>query len=46
MLHVATGTSVTDTLALTDIPGERSVWADPLYEGTTRSFKGQLTSNK
>jgi hypothetical protein len=33
MLHVANGTSVTDTLALTDLPGGRSIWADPLYEG-------------
>jgi len=32
-LHVANGTSVTDTLALTGIPGTRSIWADPLYEG-------------
>ena len=32
-LHVANGTSVTDTLAQTSIPGERSIWADPLYEG-------------
>ena len=33
MLHVANGTSVTDTLAQTGIPGVRSIWADPLYEG-------------
>ena len=33
MLHVANGTSVTDTLALTGIPGRRSIWADPLYDG-------------
>ena len=32
-LHVANGTSVTDTLALTGIPGLRSIWADPLYDG-------------
>lgn len=32
-LHVANGTSVTDTLAQTGIPGARSIWADPLYEG-------------
>jgi hypothetical protein len=33
ILHVANGTSVTDTLALTGIPGRRSIWADPLHEG-------------
>jgi len=33
ILHVANGTSVTDTLALTGIPGMRSIWADPLHEG-------------
>lgn len=33
MLHVANGTSVTDTLALTGIPGARSIWADPLHDG-------------
>jgi hypothetical protein len=33
ILHVANGTSVTDTLALTGIPGTRSIWADPLNEG-------------
>ncbi|HET8944243.1 MAG TPA: hypothetical protein VFO59_05620 [Dehalococcoidia bacterium] len=32
-LHVANGTSVTDTLATTTIPGARSIWADPLYDG-------------
>ena len=32
-LHVANGTSVTDTLALTGIPGPRSIWADPLHDG-------------
>jgi hypothetical protein len=32
-LHVANGHSVTNTLALTGIPGALSVWADPLYEG-------------
>jgi hypothetical protein len=32
-LHVANGTSVTDTLALTGIPGLRSIWADPLHAG-------------
>jgi hypothetical protein len=32
-LHVANGTSTTDTLAATGIPGKRSIWADPLYEG-------------
>src|SRR5688572_29560213 len=33
ILHVANGTSVTDTLALTGIPGARSIWADPLHDG-------------
>jgi len=32
-LHVANGTSVTDTLALTGIPGTLSIWADPLHDG-------------
>jgi len=32
-LHVANGSSVTDTLALTGIPGLRSIWAEPLHEG-------------
>jgi hypothetical protein len=33
LLHVANGTSVTNTLAETGIPGLRSIWADPLHEG-------------
>jgi hypothetical protein len=37
MLHVANGTSVTDTLALTGIPGQLSIWADPLYDGPVPS---------
>lgn len=32
-LHVANGTCTTDTLAAAGLPGRRSVWADPLYEG-------------
>ena len=32
-LHVANGTSVTGTIAAAGIPGARSIWADPLYEG-------------
>jgi hypothetical protein len=32
-LHVANGTCTTDILAATAIPGVRSIWADPLYEG-------------
>jgi hypothetical protein len=32
-LHVANGTSTTATLEATGIPGSRSIWADPLYEG-------------
>jgi len=33
MLHVTNGASVTDTLALTGIPGALSIWADPLHAG-------------
>ena len=33
ILHVANGSSVTDTLALTGIPGAMSIWADPLHSG-------------
>ena len=32
-LHVANGTSVTMTLAAAGVPGQRSIWADPLHEG-------------
>src|SRR5262245_56913005 len=32
-LHVANGTSTTMTIADAGIPGLRSIWADPLYEG-------------
>jgi hypothetical protein len=32
-LHVANGTSTTDTISAAAIPGMRSIWADPLYEG-------------
>src|SRR5579863_6632474 len=32
-LHVANGASTTATLAAAGIPGARSIWADPLYEG-------------
>jgi hypothetical protein len=32
-LHVANGTSVTGTIEAAGIPGARSIWADPLYEG-------------
>jgi hypothetical protein len=32
-LHVANGTSVTSTITAAGIPGTRSIWADPLYEG-------------
>lgn len=32
-LHVANGTSTTLTIAAAGIPGPRSIWADPLYEG-------------
>jgi len=33
LLHVANGTCTTDILAASGIPGPRSIWADPLYEG-------------
>jgi RNA polymerase sigma factor (sigma-70 family) len=32
-LHVANGTSTTSTIEAAGIPGARSIWADPLYEG-------------
>ena len=32
-LHVANGTSTTLTIEAAAIPGLRSIWADPLYEG-------------
>jgi hypothetical protein len=32
-LHVANGSSVTMTLEAAGVPGLRSIWADPLYEG-------------
>ncbi len=32
-LHVANGTSTTETISAAAIPGMRSIWADPLYEG-------------
>lgn len=32
-LHVANGTSTTTTIAAAGLPGRRSIWADPLYEG-------------
>ena len=32
-LHVANGTSTTLTIEAAAIPGRRSIWADPLYEG-------------
>jgi hypothetical protein len=31
--HVTNGTCVTGLLAAAGIPGSRSIWADPLYEG-------------
>jgi hypothetical protein len=33
LLHVANGTSTTRTMEAAGIPGERSIWADPLYDG-------------
>ena len=32
-LHVANGGCTTDVIAAAGIPGMRSIWADPLYEG-------------
>src|SRR5215470_10077622 len=32
-LHVANGTAATSLIEAVGIPGRRSVWADPLYEG-------------
>ena len=32
-LHVANGTCTTDIIEAAGIPGVRSIWADPLYEG-------------
>jgi hypothetical protein len=32
-LHVANGTSTTTIIEAAGIPGARSIWADPLYEG-------------
>jgi hypothetical protein len=32
-LHVASGTSTTNTIAAALIPGRLSIWADPLHEG-------------
>ena len=32
-LHVANGTSTTDTIHAAGIPGSTSIWADPLHEG-------------
>jgi hypothetical protein len=36
-LHVASGTSTTGTIEAAGIPGLRSIWADPLYEGPVPS---------
>lgn len=33
LLHVANGTSTTTTILAAGIPGARSIWADPLYDG-------------
>src|SRR3954449_4779365 len=32
-LHVANGTSLTRTIDAAGLPGETSIWADPLHEG-------------
>jgi hypothetical protein len=36
-LHVANGTSTTNTLEAAGVPGTCSIWADPLYEGPVPS---------
>lgn len=36
-LHVANGTSTTSTISAAALPGELSIWADPLYEGAVPS---------
>jgi hypothetical protein len=36
-LHVANGTSTTSTISAAGLPGELSIWADPLYEGPVPS---------
>jgi len=33
VLHVANGTAMTTTIEAAGIPGSRSIWADPLYDG-------------
>ena len=42
-LHVANGTSTTRTIEAAGIPGRRSIWADPLYEGPV---PGNLTDSE
>jgi hypothetical protein len=42
-LHVANGTSTTDTIRKAGIPGETSIWADPLHEGPV---PGHLTDEQ
>ena len=32
-LHVANGTSITNSIEAAGIPGRRSIWADPLHDG-------------
>ena len=32
-LHVANGSCTTDIIEAARLPGARSIWADPLYEG-------------
>jgi hypothetical protein len=42
-LHVGNGTSTTDTIQKAGIPGETSIWADPLHEGPV---PGHLTDEQ
>jgi hypothetical protein len=39
-LHVANGTSTTRLIEAAGIPGARSIWADPLYEGSVPAGLG------
>lgn len=42
-LHIANGTSTADTIQKAGIPGETSIWADPLHEGPV---PGSLTDEQ
>ena len=42
-LHVANGTSATQTIEAAGVPGRTSIWADPLHEGPV---PGQVTDEE